>query len=69
MNHEPDAVIYARERAGLTQLELAERCGISQQLVSKIEAGTRNATPTVLNRMASELNCHWSCWRPSVTRP
>ncbi|MFE6551643.1 helix-turn-helix domain-containing protein [Streptomyces sp. NPDC057746] len=57
MNHEPDAVIYARERAGLTQLELAERCGISQQLVSKIEAGTRNATPTVLTRMASELNC------------
>ncbi|MER6976002.1 helix-turn-helix domain-containing protein [Streptomyces carpinensis] len=48
---------YAREKAGLTQQELAERCGVSQQLVSKIESGARNATPRVLNRFAEALNC------------
>lgn len=57
LNHEPRAVIYAREKAGLTQDQLAERCGISQQLVSKIETGTRNATPRVLARIAEALNC------------
>ncbi|MFD0209203.1 helix-turn-helix domain-containing protein [Streptomyces hirsutus] len=50
-------MIYAREKAGLTQLELAERCGVSQQLVSKIESGVRNATPRVLNKFAAALNC------------
>ncbi|MFD8382080.1 multiprotein-bridging factor 1 family protein [Streptomyces sp. NPDC059679] len=56
-HHAPEAVTYAREQAGLSQKELAERCGISQSLMCDIEAGRRNATPVTLRRMAAALNC------------
>ncbi|MDT0377318.1 helix-turn-helix transcriptional regulator [Streptomyces sp. DSM 42041] len=57
LNQEPEAVTYAREKAGLTKRALAEQCGISPQLMGEIESGWRNATPRVLLRLAEALNC------------
>ena len=53
----PEAVTYAREQAGLKQVELARRVGISYQLMSDIERGYRSATDETLNRLAEALNC------------
>ena len=57
LHHEPEAVTYARENAGLTQAALAERIGIYYQLMSDIERGYRSATPATLNKLAEALNC------------
>jgi transcriptional regulator with XRE-family HTH domain len=57
LNHEPEAVTYAREQAGLTQAALAECIGISFQLMSDIERGYRNATPATIKKLAEALNC------------
>lgn len=55
--HEPEAVTYAREQAGLTQRELASLIGISEQLMCDIEAGRRSLTPKNLNLAAEVLKC------------
>ena len=57
LDHEPEAVRYAREQAGLTRTEVAKRCGVSLSLISEIESGTRNATPAMLIKLAKALNC------------
>ena len=57
LDHEPQAVTYAREQAGLTKTQLAAACGVSLSLISEIEAGTRNATPAMLTKVATALNC------------
>lgn len=57
LDHEPEAVTYARERAGLTKTDLAVQLGVSLSLISEIEAGTRNATHRLQRRMAQVLNC------------
>lgn len=57
LDHEPQAVTWARKKAGLTQRSLARRIGISEQLLSEIESGWRNATPTNLAKIAEALNC------------
>ena len=54
---EPEAVTWAREKAGLTKRALAARVGISEQLVGEIESGWRSATPANLSRIADALNC------------
>ncbi len=54
---EPEAVTWARERAGLTKRALATRVGISEQLMGDIESGRRNATPANLIKIAEALNC------------
>lgn len=57
LNQEPEAVTYAREKAGLTKRELAERCGFSEQLMGEIESGWRNATGQNLLKIAEACNC------------
>lgn len=57
LDHEPEAVTWAREQAGLTKTQLAQKVGVSLSLISEIEAGTRNATPANLNLLAVALNC------------
>lgn len=57
LDHEPEAVTYAREKAGLTRAALADRCGVSLSLISQIESGKRNATPTMLQKLAEAMNC------------
>ncbi|WP_307795341.1 helix-turn-helix domain-containing protein [Actinacidiphila acididurans] len=57
LRQEPQAVTWAREKAGLTKRALAQRVGISEQLMNEIESGWRSATPAVLPRIAEALNC------------
>jgi transcriptional regulator with XRE-family HTH domain len=57
LDHEPTAVTYARQKAGLTKTQLAETLGVSLSLISEIEAGTRNCTFAMQKRMAEALNC------------
>ena len=44
-----------RNSAGLTQEQLAERTGLSQQYISKLERGRRNPTVVTLFELASGL--------------
>jgi len=48
---------FARLRAasGLTQEQLAERCGVSQQYISGLEKGKRNPTIVTLYVIAQGL--------------
>lgn len=48
---------YAREKAGLSKKEAADRAGISPQLMGAIERGARNATPATLLKLAEVFNC------------
>ena len=57
LDHEPEAVTWARTQAGLTKTQLAKEIGVSLSLISEIEAGTRNATPANLKLIADALNC------------
>ena len=45
----------ARERAGLTQVELGKRLGIVSQYVNLIESGKKAASLHVLQRLGDEL--------------
>ncbi|HEX9964150.1 MAG TPA: helix-turn-helix transcriptional regulator [Allosphingosinicella sp.] len=44
-----------RQAAGLTQEQLAERSGFSQQYISGLEAGQRNPTIVTLYELATGL--------------
>jgi transcriptional regulator with XRE-family HTH domain len=56
-DHEPEAVTFARQKAGLTKTALAGKLGVSLTLISQIESGISNATPSMLERMAEVLDC------------
>lgn len=49
------AIIEARTAMNLTQKELAERTGINQADISKIENGTRNPSVNLLKRLAEGM--------------
>ncbi|WUH93510.1 helix-turn-helix domain-containing protein [Streptomyces sp. NBC_00433] len=57
LHQEPEAVTWAREKAGLTKRALARRVGISEQLMGDIESGWRSATPAILMKIAKVVNC------------
>lgn len=44
-----------RDRAGLTQTQLAHRAGVSQQTVSAVERGTRQPSLTMVGRVLAAL--------------
>ena len=44
------AIIDARHQSGLTQKELAEKTGIDQAAISRIESGNANPTLNTLDR-------------------
>jgi molybdate-binding protein/DNA-binding XRE family transcriptional regulator len=46
-----------REKAGLTQHELARRCGVSRQTVNALEAGRFTPATTLALRLARVLRC------------
>jgi len=50
------AMIAARKRNNMTQKELAERTGIDQSDISKIETGNANPTLAVLKRLAEGMD-------------
>ena len=49
------AMIDARKQSGLTQKELAERTGINQADISKLENGTANLSIRTLRRLADGM--------------
>lgn len=49
------AIVEARTSQNLTQKELAERTGINQADISKLENGTRNPTINLLKRLADGM--------------
>jgi len=49
-------VIDLRERHGLTQQQLARRCGIDQADISRIERGSTSPTARTLQRIAEALD-------------
>lgn len=49
-------VVDLRERHGLTQKQLAERCGIDQADISRIERGSTSPTARSLQRIADALD-------------
>lgn len=49
-------IIELREEHGLTQAELAERCGIDQGDISRIERGSTSPTARTLQRIAEALD-------------
>ena len=47
-----------RTQRGLSQADLAERSGVGQSLLSRIERGSRpNPTADILRRLAKTLGC------------
>ena len=50
------AMVDARISQNLTQKELAERTGIHQADISKLENGTRNPTINLLKRLAEGMD-------------
>ena len=53
---EPEfALIEARSKAGLTQQELADKTGISQPDISKLESGNANPSLNTLRRLADAM--------------
>ncbi len=50
------ALAEARIKNNLSQKELAERSGIHQSEISRIESGTRNPSLKILNRLARAMD-------------
>jgi DNA-binding XRE family transcriptional regulator len=48
-------VIELREKHGLTQVELAKRCGLPQSQISRIERGVTAPTTTTVAKIAAAL--------------
>jgi ribosome-binding protein aMBF1 (putative translation factor) len=49
-------LIELREKHGLTQAQLAERCGMDQGDISRIERGSTSPTSRTLQRIAEALD-------------
>lgn len=47
----------ARTTRNLTQVQLAEKLGISDKMISQIENGFRPPSAEILKNMAERLNC------------
>jgi len=50
------AMIDARKKSGLTQKELADKTGITQGDISKIERGNANPSLNTLKKLADGMN-------------
>lgn len=57
VDHDPEALKWARERAGWRQAPLARELGISRSSLCEAEKGTRGLHPAVKNKLAAVLNC------------
>ncbi len=51
------AMLDARQKAGLTQAQVAERMGVKQPVVAKIEGGRSNVSIDTLKRYARATGC------------
>lgn len=50
------AILEARLKAGMTQMELSQKSGISQADISRLEKGTRNPSISLLKRLAVAMD-------------
>ena len=50
------AIIDARKESGMTQKELAEKTGITQADISRLEKGNANPSLRTLQRLAAGMN-------------
>ena len=50
------AIIRARKHSGMTQAQLAEKCGIAQGDISNLETGSGNPTLNTLQRLATAMD-------------
>ena len=50
------AIVQARKNSHLTQKELAQRTGINQADISKLETGNANPTISLLQRLAEGMD-------------
>lgn len=57
LDHDPEALIWARKKDGRSQAQVAELIPLSPSTYCEIEKGTRNATPATISRLAEILNC------------
>ena len=69
LNHEPEAVTWARDQAGLTMTDVARQLGVSLSLISQIESGDRNATPAMIAASRKSSTAPRSSSNASDTRP
>jgi len=46
-----------RQAVGIGQVELANRVGVTQGMISQLEVGTRSCRPDTLELIAAELRC------------
>ena len=49
-------LLKLRKSRNLTVTELAQRSGVSQAMISKVERGTSSPSATILSRLANALN-------------
>lgn len=64
-----DNVRAARLRLGMTQLDVAEACGLAYQYVSKIEKGAKNLTLDTMQKVAEVVGSDVSTLlRPTVVK-
>jgi transcriptional regulator with XRE-family HTH domain len=62
-------LIMARERRGLSRIELAERLGLSRQYVLRVEIGQRNPSHETMVRWANALNTTMDYFRDDEPQP
>jgi transcriptional regulator with XRE-family HTH domain len=57
LDHEPEAVAWARNQARLTKSDVARKLQVSLSLISMIESGDRNASPAMIRKLAQLFGC------------
>lgn len=54
-----EQILRLRKERALTQVELAERAGLDQAEISRLERGAGNPTEQTLERVAEALGARW----------
>ena len=52
-----EALTVIRERTGHSKSSLADVAGVDRTLIHRLENGERNATPSVMRKLAEALDC------------
>jgi len=57
LNHLPKRIKQLRKQKGLTQIQLAQRIGITQAFLAEIESGRKRPSLEVLEKLCDTLDC------------
>ena len=66
VDHDPEALVWARKAAGWRQAPLAREVGMSPSSLCEAEKGTRGIHPEKLNQLAEVLACPVAVLRRKV---